>query len=146
MDLLGFSNEKIGFLKIKIRLTPFKSAQPHRIPQIRIRCGQASRGPHVAGPALAAARDPAREPCGSVRCGPAGGRDGGGLAVADPGGSVVATPACGHRCTAQTRLQQPNQVFDEKPKRETATRGDLAGGESHGAWATGQDGQPQGST
>jgi hypothetical protein len=46
----------------------------------------------------------------------------------------------------QTCLQQRNQVFDEKPKRETATRGDLAGGESHGAWATGQDGQPQGST
>jgi hypothetical protein len=52
----------------------------------------------------------------------------------------VATPACGRRCTAQTRLQRPDQVFDEKPKRKTATRGDLAGGEFHDAWATGQDG------
>jgi hypothetical protein len=52
----------------------------------------------------------------------------------------VATPACGRRCTAQTRLQRPDQVFDEKPKRKTATRGDLAGGEFHDAWVTGQDG------
>jgi hypothetical protein len=51
----------------------------------------------------------------------------------------VATLACGRQCTTQTRLQRPNQVFDEKPKRKTATRGDLAGGESHDAWATGQD-------
>jgi hypothetical protein len=104
MDLLGFFKEKICFLELKY-VFPFKYPQPHRIPQIRIRCGRAPCDPRVAGPLLAAARDPVRGSCGSARWGPACGRDGIGPATADPGGHAVATPVCGLRYT--TPVSEP---------------------------------------
>jgi hypothetical protein len=47
----------------------------------------------------------------------------------------VATRAPPNPC-----LHQRSQVLDQMPTREMAARDDLAGGESHGAWATGHNG------
>jgi hypothetical protein len=42
----------------KNALTPLNQHQPHRIPWVRIGCGQAPGGPRVAGPPLVVAGDP----------------------------------------------------------------------------------------
>jgi hypothetical protein len=101
MDLLGFFKERNDFLEIKIRYTLLDRLSHTGSPTDRVWPG--FQRPARGWAAIGRRRRSRVEPCSLARCGPACGRDRGALAATDPGGSAVATPACGHRCTTRAR-------------------------------------------
>jgi hypothetical protein len=101
MDLLGFFQRKYLFFEIKIRLTPPPNqTQSHGIPGSWVRLGtlRPARGWLAIGRRMGSGW----VPCGPARCRRACGLGRERLAAANPGGLAVATPACGHPCTAQS--------------------------------------------
>jgi hypothetical protein len=84
--------------------------------------------PACGWPAIGGRRRSQGTPCGLVRCGLACGRAEDGRAAADPGGSTVATPACGHRYTT------PSSETNRAPKCSMKCAGGGDGGAGGPHW------------